>query len=263
MFNSSVFSAIAGAAACCLGAAALAQQPAQMQPTPILEIFACNYNANNDRADLNAAVARWTAWADRNNVRDYTAFIGTPYLFSTDQTFDAIWIGGWQNATAMGAGESLYFRTGREVDAGFAAVVDCSSHSQWAEVVVNAPQTPPPENGIAVFNDCELRGDHTVPETLAALGQVGEYFKGRGGPDAFVAALFPIAGLADDEDYDFKLIRGFNSIEDYGKGLDLYTGGGFLRVGELTGRLMECDSPRVYAIERVRLAAGNGAPSGR
>lgn len=255
MTKTSALSALAGTAVCCLAGSALAQQPAQMQPTPILEIFACNFNANNDRDDLNAAAARWTAWADRNNVRDYTAFIGTPFLYSTDQTFDVIWIGGWPNATAMGAGESLYFRTGQEINAGFAAVVDCSSHSQWAEVVVNVPGTPAPENGIAVFNDCELRDDRTVPEVLAALGQVGEYFAGRGSPDAFVAALFPIAGLADDEDYDFKLVRGFNSIEDYGKGLDLYTGGGFLRVGELTDRLMRCDSSRVYAIDRVRLAA--------
>ena len=131
----------------------------------------------------------------------------------------------------------------------------CNYNENNAEVVVTAPQGPPPENGIAIFNDCEVRDDRTVPEVLAALGQVGEYFKGRGGPDTFVAALFPLAGLADDEDYDFKLVRGLESIEDYGKGLDLYTGGGFLRVGELTDRLIECDSPRVYTIDRVRLAA--------
>jgi hypothetical protein len=226
-----------------------------MQPTPILEIFACTFNENNDRGDFDAATARWTAWADRNNVRDYSAFIATPFLWSTDQTFDVLWLGAWPNATAMGAGEALYFRTGREIDAGFSAVADCASHSQWAEVIVNQPDTPPPENGIATFNDCELRGDYTVPEVLAAIGQLGEYYRGRGGPNAFVAALFPVAGLADDEDYDFKLVTGFGSIEEYGRGLDLYTGGGFMRAGELTGRLLECDSPRVYTTARVRLAA--------
>jgi hypothetical protein len=226
-----------------------------MQPTPIIEIFACSFNENSDGEDFNAAAARWNAWADRNNVRDYSAFIATPFLWSTDQTFDVLWIGVWPNATAMGAGEALYFRTGQEIDAGFEAVADCASHSQWAEVVVNAPNTPPPEEGIAVFNDCELRGDYTVPEVLAAIGQVGEYFKGRGGSNAFVAALFPLAGLADDEDYDFKLVQVLSSIEEYGRDLDLYTAGGFLRVRELTGRLIECDSPRVYTIDRVRLIA--------
>lgn len=255
MTKTSAFPALAGVAACCLAQTALAQQPAEMAPTPIVEIFACNFNESNDRGDFDAAAARWTAWADRNNVRDYTALIARPFLWSTDQTFDVLWIGAWPNATAMGAGEALYMRTGREIDAGFSAVAECGSHSQWASVVVNQPDAPPSENGIAVFNDCEVRGDYNVPEVLAAIGQVGEYYKGRGGPNAFVAALFPIAGLADDEDYDFKLVRGFSSIEEYGRGLDLYTGGGFLRVGELTGRLLECDSPRVYTLDRVRMAA--------
>ena len=58
---------------------ALAQQDAPM-PTPMLEIFGCTFSANNDMADLTAATARWSTWADRNNVNDYTAFIATPYL---------------------------------------------------------------------------------------------------------------------------------------------------------------------------------------
>jgi hypothetical protein len=247
-------SAAVGAAAFLLAPALLAQEAAQMAPTPILEIFACSFNENNDMDDFVADAARWSAWADRNNVRDYTAFIATPFLYSPDLAYDVLWIGAWPNATAMGAGEALYLRTGGEIDAGFGAVVDCAAHQQWAEVVVNAPQAPPPENGVAMFNDCELRGDHTVPEMLAAVGQVSEYYRGRGGPDAFVAALFPIAGLADDEDYDFKLVTGFASLEEYGRGLDLYTGGGFLRVGEITGRVFQCDSPRVYTLDRVRLA---------
>jgi hypothetical protein len=35
----------------------------------------------------------------------------------------------------------------------------------------------------------------------------------------------------------------------------MYTGGGFLRAEELFGRLLDCNSARIYNLERVRLAA--------
>jgi hypothetical protein len=46
----------------------------------------------------------------------------------------------------------------------------------------------------------------------------------------------------------------------FGKGTDMYTGGGFIRADELFGRLLTCNSPRVYTLERVRLSAA--PPSG-
>ena len=71
----------------------------------------------------------------------------------------------------------------------------------------------------------------------------------------FAAMLFGLAGLPEeDADYTFKEVEGFESIEAYGKYTDVYTGGGFLRAEELFGRLLECNSARVYALNRVRLA---------
>jgi hypothetical protein len=94
----------------------------------------------------------------------------------------------------------------------------------------------------------------TVEEAIAASEQWAEYTKGRGS-DAFSAMLFPLAGLESDADYDFKVVTGFASMQDFGKGTDMYTGGGFLRADELFGRLVDCNSPRIYSLERVRLAA--------
>jgi len=65
----------------------------------------------------------------------------------------------------------------------------------------------------------------------------------------------PLAGLADDADYDFKVVTGFYSMQAFGRGTDMYTGGGFLRAEGLFGRLLTCNSPRIYRLERVRLAA--------
>jgi hypothetical protein len=118
------------------------------------------------------------------------------------------WLGAWPNGTEMGKSETLWQSQGGEVAAAFDAAVECSSHSLYAEIVINQPSTPPPERGIAMF-----------------------------------------------EDYDFKVVTGFDSMEAFGRATDMYTGGGFMRAEELFGRLLTCNSPRIYNLERVRQAA--------
>jgi hypothetical protein len=242
------------AAAAMLASVAQAQDNAPA-PTPVVEIYTCAYRDGRDADDLRAVTTRFNAWADRNNMTAYTAFTATPYLFSTDLEADVVWIGAWPNGTAMGVDEELYRTQGREIAAAFDAVADCDAHSLYAEVVVSQPASPPPQNGVAMFEDCSVHDGRTVEEALAALGQWVEYTKANGSDD-FSAVLFPLAGLADAADYDFKIVTGFTSLQTFGKGVDMYTGGGFLRGEELFGRLLTCDSPRVYNLDRVRLAAG-------
>ena len=235
-------------------------QQNQPEPTPVVEIFPCTYRDNNDVDNLRTVSARFNTWADRNSMTNYTAFIATPYAYSAELEADVLWLGGWPNGTAMGVGETRWLADGGEVSAAFDAVVECNSHSLYAEVVVNQPSGPPPENaGIAMFEDCTVHEGRTVEEALGALGQWNEYTKSRGG-DAFSAVLFPLAGLGNEDDYTFKLVTGFNSMEAFGKGVDMYTGGGFMRAEQLFSRLLDCNSPRVYSLERVRLAAQQ--PSG-
>jgi hypothetical protein len=251
LLGTSFFSAVVLA----IGAGAQENAPS---PTPVIEIYPCTYRGSSDMDDLRPVMTRFNAWADRNNVTDYTAFIATPYAFSADLEADVLWLGGYQNGTAMGAGETKWLAQGRDVAAAFDAVVDCNAHSLYAEVVINQPASPPPQNGVAMFQDCKLHENRTVPEALAAAEQWAEYTKANG-PEEFSAFLFPLAGLAGDADYDFKVVTGFDSMAAFGKATDVYTGGGFLRGEELFGRLLTCNSPRVYMLERVRLAAPPGS----
>lgn len=234
-----------------LNAQAQQNQPA---PAPVIEIYPCTYRANNDIDNLRTVSARFNTWADRNNMTNYTAFMATPYAYSADLDADVLWLGGWPNGTAMGVGEARWLSQGGDVAAAFDAVVECNAHSLYAEVVVNQPSGPPPQNGVAMFEDCKVHDGRTANEAIGALGQWAEYTKSRGS-DAFSAVLFPLAGLGNDADYTFKLVTGFSSMEEFGKGTDMYTGGGFMRAEELFSRLLDCNSARVYTLERVRLAA--------
>ena len=230
-----------------------AQQNA-MKPTPIVEIFACNFKDNMDMGDFRAAATRLNTWADRHTVKDYTAFIGMPFVFSADLTYDVLWLGGWPNGAAMGAGETLYMTQGQEVANAFEAAADCSSHAQYAEVVQRQPASPPPQNGVALFTDCKVHEGRTVPEALDAIKKYADDVASHGS-DVFVAALFPLGGQTNDADFDFKVVEGHQSMQAFGQATDVYTGGGFLRAEEILDRLVDCNSPRVYTLERVRQAA--------
>jgi hypothetical protein len=187
-------------------------------------------------------------------VEGYTAFTMVPYVHSDELTYDVLWLGAYANGEAMGKGDTLYFSQGADIEAAFDAIVDCSMHSHYAEVNLREPQGPPPErNGIARFSDCTLRDGRTVEESIEALGAWSEYLA-QNGSDTFAAILFALAGETSDADYTFKFVQGFGSMNDYGHYTDVVTRGGFRRADELMGRLMECDSPRIYLLERIRLA---------
>jgi hypothetical protein len=207
-----------------------------------------------DMGDFRAAATRFNAWADRHTVKDYTAFVATPYVFSEDLKYDALWIGGWPNGAAMGANEALYITQGQEVANAFDSAADCSSHAQYAEVVQRQPAGPPPMNGVALFSDCKVHDGRTVPEALDGIKKYADDTASHGS-DVFVAALFPLGGQTNDADFNFKVVVGYGSMQAFGEATDVYTGGGFLREEELLGRLVRCNSPRVYTLERVRQAA--------
>lgn len=236
---------------------ASAQEQGAPTPTPIIEVFGCNFVNNSDMGDWNALATRFNAWADRNNLKDYTAFTMTPYVHSDQLTYDVLWLGAFPNGAAMGADEALYFARGADIDAAFGAIVDCSIHQHFAELNLREPQGPPPEtDGIASFSDCKVGDGRTVDEAIEALGEWNDYLTERGS-DLFSAMLFPLAGESDEADYTFKLVEGFASIEAYGRDIDVYTSGGFRRADELLGRVIDCDSPRLYRLNRVRLAAAD------
>jgi hypothetical protein len=205
--------------------------------------------------DLRAAAKRFNTWADQNAVTNYTAITMTPYLFSDQVKFDAIWLGAWPNGAAMGAEEAKWFSTGAQTLAALEAAAKCGSHALYAAIVLRAPAGPPPERGgLTMFRDCKVREGRTAPEAIAALRQWSDYMAGRGSA-GFDAVLFPLAGANPTAGGSFKTVHGFASVEEMGHGIDLFTTGGVQMQNQILGRVVDCNSPRVYLSERVRSAA--------
>ncbi len=115
------------------------EEAAAPNPVAPVELYICNYNDGMGPADLDGAVADWNAWADETTLNDYTAWTLTKYYFGTVQDFDVIWLGVATDAKALGRGQDNQAANGAEVDAGFAKVVDCNEHTNFAAVQFKAP----------------------------------------------------------------------------------------------------------------------------
>jgi len=229
----------------------------QVAPRPVAEIFTCNFVGNNDMDDLMDVTRRWNQWMDRNDQNTYSAVLLTPFLFSDQMAADVLWFGYSPNGAAMGATAAHWLAEGAEEQAAFDEVIDCNSHAQMVIYITNQPaqnQPPPEAGGLISFSDCTVNETRTAADALGAMSQMSS-FLAENGADQFGAAFFPVAGARQDAGFSFKRITGFQSAEQFGQMIDVYTSrGGPERNGELFDNLLECDSQRLYVTTPVRNA---------
>jgi len=215
-----------------------------------LELFGCTFNGNADMDDLNAVIESWNEWMDENGSNDYTAVVLSPHFTAASFPFDVLWIGIWQNGAAM-AGLQQWLTEGGEIQEDFSEVIDCSLHQGFA---VNNVKQPVEATGVvpAAFSNCTVNEGRTGPEGRAAIVEWASYLA-ENGVDSGHWILRPAAGEAADADYTFKWVRSYPSWEELGEYFELvFNGGGFQRLQQISGRVMSCDSPRVYNTRIVR-----------
>ena len=225
-------------------------------PLGAVEILGCNFNSGKNMNDLNAVVRKYNAWSDSHNMDQYTALILTPLYHSAEMTFDVLWLGAWPNGTAMGKDTVVWINDGEKMLNEFNRVMDCSVFLQLASLNVRPPSGPVAAGAIADFTDCKVKEGRTSQEAIAAIAEWAQYLADNGS-DLPHWVNFPVAGESADADYDFKLSTGFSDPVAYGKFMDFYTSKGYSKANELFGRLMDCNSARVYAIIPARVAAGD------
>jgi hypothetical protein len=149
------------------------------------------------------------------------------------------------------AGMQQWLTEGGEIQEDFAEVVDCPLHQGFA---VNNVRSPVEATGIvpAAFTNCTLNEGRIGPEARAAIVEWSDYLAANG-VDSGHWILRPAAGEEIDADYTFKWVRSYPSWEELGEYFELFfNGGGFQRLQQISGRVMSCDSPRVYNTRIVR-----------
>jgi hypothetical protein len=219
------------------------------------EIFGCTYADGADEDDLNGVIETWNEWMDANGNNEFTAILLSPYFTAASFPFEVLWVGIWENGAAL-AGIQQWLAEGGEVEEGFVNVLDCPGHSGMAINTVKELGEP---TGIVPveFTNCTVNEGRTGGEAHDAIIEYTEFLT-ENGSDAGHWIMRPGVGEEADADYTFKWVTAYTSYASLGHDFDLhFNGGGAQRLNQLTGRIMSCDSARVYNSRLLRESADN------
>ena len=220
-----------------------------------VEIYACNFREGKGPDDLNAVTAKWNAWMDDEGVTDYFAALMYPN-YSSDLGFDVGWIGGWRDGNAMGAGTDRWVNEGGELNAGFAEVVDCMSHTNFVSTRMKDPGDSGDDDNTIVlgFSNCTIEEGKTFEDYEAAQKKWNAYAEEHGFKGG-AWVMWPVWGNALDTEWDFKSVISWPNYATVGANYQLMVDGHWSKSQEIWDGLVDCDSRRIYTTYVVRSMA--------
>ena len=222
--------------------------------TPV-ETFTCDYNDGKGPADLDKVIKSWNDMMDKAGQDDYFAALITPVYFG-EHMFDVGWLGAWRNGNAMGSGTDWWLSNGGKVADGFADVLTCKSHTNFASQ--NIRKAPPNDDEsdmdfVLSFRNCSMKEGKEYSEFTAAHKEWSAYADEHGIAEANWV-FWPVSGEANN-DYDFKFLTGSDDHTAAGANWQLYSEGHFMKSNELMEDLIDCDISRVYSGRTIRVMA--------
>jgi hypothetical protein len=235
-------------------AASLAAQAQEELPVLPTEIYICNFAGTSDMDDMMGAMDEFNAWADAAGIDDLTIFLLTPNYYSDELDYDLVGLNIWPDGAAWGSGSD---KIGADPDAlaPFEGIVDCQGHALYALVGVKPPTTPVADGGLFEFSNCTLEGNRDGNEGIGAVAAASQLFSQWNLSDAH-AAMFNLAGLSSDTDYDFKWVTYYPSYGTYGSLFDHIVGENQIdTLNNMLNPIMACDSSRIYSTSVIRMAA--------
>lgn len=225
------------------------------QPPNIVEIVGCNFINGSDAGDLARPMSSFNAWADEHNLENFNVSTLSPIFSSDALTYDVLFMNRWTSAGAMGRDLGMFYGPdGDEAVADFGAVVDCSSTTAFAAILLQPPGDARNGGPIQFFN-CTVKENRTMGEGIGAVNAWAEATEGRYG--AGHAVLIPLAGENPDATYNFKWVVLHESYPNYGDSLAGLFAQGAPALGDIIEPVMDCDSARVYHQDINRQAQAN------
>ncbi len=249
---------LAGAALLFIGVSFADQHEGEKEEANVaapMEMYACSYNEGKGPADLDKATKDFNAWADKQNVTDYSAWTLVPYYFGDEQEFDVLWFGASAKAAALGRVQDQWLATGTKEAQGFADVMTCGTHAAYSVLMMKQPPERENDSGnlMVTFSDCNTSDGVTFDDLYVPLQEWGKY-RSEHGSKAGHWVFFPSFG-GGQETFDFKWATAYENLEDLGADWDQMNEGGWQKVNELFRGKLNCDSSRTYIATSRRQAA--------
>ena len=225
----------------------------ELKPATPVELFACNYAEGKGPADLDKAVDDFNDWGDKNGITEYTAWTLVPYYASPEQEFDVLWLGGTAKAATLGRIQDMWLAGGTKEQEGFAEVIPCNAHTNFATLQFKAPpKRENPKNIVISFTDCNTAEGVTFDDLVPSLMEWAKYREDHGSTSG-MWVMFPAYG-GGGEEFDFKFVASWQNLEEQGADYDQYNESGWQKGNELFAGKVSCDSARVYLATNRRMA---------
>ena len=221
-----------------------------------VEIFTCSYNDGQDQGDLDRVIGRYNKWADKND-KDYTAFVMTKGFTNSEQDFDILWLGVWDDGHKMGAGTDNFITNSGSLQAEFDKVLTCPVHQLNASVNIKPPMNEtPPDTSVVTFSSCTLAEGKSPEDGFEAHTKWAAYLT-ENGSKAGMWILYPGIG-SGDTDFDYYVVMAHPDYTSVGHDFELFgNGGGWRKAGEIFGGVVSCDGARAYNSRVVRRGEGS------
>tara|TARA_B100001750_G_C15328268_1_gene505872 strand:- start:108 stop:863 length:756 start_codon:yes stop_codon:yes gene_type:complete len=221
-----------------------------------MEALQCKFTQGNDMDDAKRVIAQWKDNADKNFSVPYSAWVLTPlYTSSRDVEFDFAWLGFTSDAASMGRTQDEWQASGAEsIGTKWERVTDCNGQALYGVIEARAPKNPSKEGqkGYLSVSSCSFKEGKTGLD-LAENDKAWNAYDDLNGFEGGVWRWWPGAGSPTSFEHDFFLAISYSSMEDYGKDRDNNLAA--MRAGTRPESILNCDAPRIYSSENVRLVS--------
>ena len=221
-----------------------------------MESLQCKFTQGNDMDDAKRVIAQWKDNADKNFSVPYSAWVLSPLYTSTeDVDFDFAWIGFAENVASMGRIQDEWLATGAEtIGAKWEKVTDCAGQALYGVIEARAPRTSFEEGqaGYLSVSNCSFKEGKKGLD-LAENDKAWNAYDDENGFEGGVWRWWPGAGSPTSYEHDFLLAIGYTSMEEYGRDRDNNLAA--MRAGTRPESILNCDAPRIYSSENVRLVS--------
>lgn len=234
---------------------ALAESHDEPAPLPTIvpvETYTCDFNDGKAMPDLMRVIDEFNDWADDQDITGYYAAVVTPQFFG-ELAFDVAWLGAARDGNAMGKVQDAWVNEGDRVADMFNEVISCGSHTQFASMAIRPPGDDEENDKtfVLTFSNCSAKEGKSFADVIDGMNTWAAYQAENGFGNA-TWMMFPVYGESDD-DYDFKVVEGYDDYAVFGSDFELMGNGGhWQKSGEIFDGLLDCDIARVYDARTVR-----------
>ena len=225
-------------------------------PNYAMEALQCNFADRKDMDDVMDVLEEWKELADDNSW-PYSAWTLTPLYYSeSDVPFDFGWMGYTSNMEELGKVQDSFSEVAQDTFAKWQKTTDCAGQTVFRVFEARTPKTEfyQDQNAFMSIQSCSFLEGKSADD-LVKNDELWNKYNDENGFTGGIYRWWPSLGTPTELNFDFYLAMGFESAEQLGKMRDIRLSS--MMDNTLPDGILECDTPRIYSTQNIRLVAAD------